>query len=95
MNRFFAVAQEPYEATRLSLDAAFGMPAGETTITPVGRAIKDSGGRVLLAIRTEHCQIPEIASAIASLTSSGDAEELTRAQYDALKPQIQPFRPPQ
>lgn len=79
----------------MSLDAAFDMPAGETSIIPASRASKDSSGRVLLAIRPDHPQAQEIAGAIAPLTSAGSAEELTRVQYDAMRPQVQPFRPPQ
>jgi hypothetical protein len=84
--RYFQVEPTAYEQTRLAVDAAWGFPAGETSIEPLASAPKDQSGNVLIAIRTIHCDMEPFFSAIAGLLASGDAVEITQEQYLAAMP---------
>lgn len=82
-SRFFIIFDHAaYEATRLSLDASRQMPQGETTYEPLATAPKASGG-VLLAIRSLHCEMPDIAAAVGHFLSNGQAQEISQQEYFA------------
>lgn len=85
--RYFNVNASAYEQTRLAMDAAWPFPEGETSIEPLATAPKDTNGNALVAIRSVHCGMEPFQSAIASLLASGDATEITQADYEAALPQ--------
>lgn len=87
--RYFVIAPQPYETTRLALDAQRNVPSGETTYEPLATAPRTQDGRALLAVRAEHCQLPEIAAAIAAMLASGDGTEISEAEYVAFLPPAQ------
>lgn len=86
-SRFFTVDPSAYEQTRLTMDAAWPFPQGETSIEPLATAPKDASGNVLIGIRSVHCEIEPFQSAIASLLGSGAATEITQTEYEAALPQ--------
>lgn len=83
---FRSISPQAYEDARLALDAAVPMPQGETVYEPLATAPKASNGDVLIAIRTEHCQIQPYKSAVEAMLASGDATEITQAEYEAALP---------
>lgn len=85
--RCFKAAIHAYESTRHALDAAVPMPQGETVYEPLANAPKTDNGDALIAIRTEHCQVEPYKSAVESMLASGDATEITQAEYEAALPQ--------
>ena len=84
--RYFQVEPTAYEQTRLAVDAAWGFPAGETSIEPLATAPKNASSHALVAIRAIHCDMEPFLSAIADLLASGDAVEITQEQYLATIP---------
>jgi hypothetical protein len=90
MTRYFRTADpDLYEATRLGLDAAWGLPNDRGTVTcipPLPIAQRDANGRVLLVVDAEWCEWPEVASMLPGLLASGAVEEITAADYEAALP---------
>jgi len=91
VNRFFLVDATAYEATRLNVDAAVGMPAGETCLRPAADAPRSSSGGVLVAVRAEHCEREPYKSAIDGLLASGAGQELNEPQWLAMFPAVTPL----
>jgi hypothetical protein len=85
--RFFATGDEElYEQTRLSLDAAWGLPNDRGTVTcinPAAVAHRDSLGRLLLAVADEWCEWEPAATVLPQLLASGAVEEIDAATYQA------------
>ena len=86
MNRYFRVLPQDYEQARLAVDAAWGFPAGETSIEPLATAPRYQSGQVLIAIRTVHCDLEPFKSAVEGLLANSDATEITQAEYEAALP---------
>lgn len=86
MNRFFVVQAMAYESTRLAVDAAVGMPSGETCLAPASVATKTSEGDVLVSVRTEHAEREPYKSAIDGLLQSGSGEEMSEAEWLSMFP---------
>lgn len=84
--RCFKIHPEPYEQTRLSLDAQREMPPGETTYEPLATAPRMPDGDVLLAVRAEHCDLPDIAAALAAMFANGWGVEISEDEYQAAIP---------
>ena len=84
--RFFRASSSLYEAIRSQLDAAYQVPAGETSITPADQAPIDDEGRCYVAVREEHCEQEPWLSGIQQAIAMG-AEEVTGEQYQAVLPQ--------
>lgn len=84
--KYFKIHAEPYEQTRLALDAERQMPPGETTYDPLATAPKAPDGDVLLAVLDEHCDLPWIASALVAMFASGWGVEISEAEYTAAIP---------
>jgi hypothetical protein len=86
--RYFRSSAETYEAVRSGLDAAFGYPDGvtETVWVPASVAPRDSQGRCLLAVRSESCERPQVASVLPQLLASGAVEEIDAETYMAALP---------
>lgn len=84
--RFFRIAPAAHESTRLSLDASRNMPVGETTFTPYAVAPKSDNGDALIAIRSKHCLLPDIAAHLAAMTQAGTCVEIDRATYFSFIP---------
>lgn len=92
-HRYFCISNhEAYETTRLSLDAVMQFPEGETVYAPLDSAPKAASGQVLLAIRTQHCDIPAIDAAILEMLANGWGVEVSGDQYAAMAPQVAPLR---
>lgn len=87
LRHFRSTNPQSYEAVRLSLDAAVPMPQGETVYEPLASAPRADNGDVLIAIRSEHCQMEPYKTAVESMLASGDAAEITKADYEAALPQ--------
>ena len=87
--RYFRAPESVYESVRLTLDAAWshGPASGtETCYEPAATAPRDGSGHLLLAVRSTFCSYPEVSSVLPGLLASGDVEELTAEQYEALLP---------
>ena len=70
-----------YEQVRLGLDASWGHVPPTTCIDPVDVAPQDAAGRILLAVRPEFCEYPEVAALLPTLLGSGAVEEITADEY--------------
>lgn len=79
--RYFRIHAEPYEQTRLALDAERQMPTGETVYEPLATAPRTPDGDVLLAV-----SLPWLADALAAMLANGDGEEISEADYTAAIP---------
>ena len=86
--RFFRASSSLYEAIRAQLDAAYQVPAGETSITPADQAPTDANGLCYVAVRDEHCATEPWLSGIQQALAAG-AEEVTEADYQAVLPQAE------
>ncbi len=98
MNRFFRTSPAIYSAARAGLDAAFGHPKivvlpddGTPILTlsclpPAEKAVTDADGLIIAVVRDEDCQMPEVGPLISALLASGEAEEVTDAEYFAALP---------
>ena len=86
--KYFRASQSVYENVRLSLDAAWGLPSQgqETCFVPASRAVRDSAGRLLLAVRDEFIALESVATVLPSLLASGAVEEIDEAAYRASLP---------
>lgn len=87
--RFFRAAPAVYEQVRVHLDAAWGNPSLDGTITciePETTAPHDAQGRVVLAVHDEFCQYSVAVDMLPQLLASGAVEEITEAEYRAAMP---------
>jgi hypothetical protein len=85
--RFFSTpSADLYDQTRLSLDAAWGLPNDRGTVTcinPVAAAPRDGQNRVLLAVADEWCEWEPAATILPQLLGSGAVVEISEADYQA------------
>ena len=83
MRYFRATDAAVYESIRLQLDAAWGLPnAGQQTCyTPAADALRDSVGRLLLAVDDAFCQYDPVSTILPALLESGAVEEIDAATY--------------
>jgi hypothetical protein len=72
-----------YEQARLSLDAVWGHVPPVTCIDPAVVAPRDTGGRIVLAVDDEFCQIQAASLMIQQMLGSGVADEIAEAEYMA------------
>ena len=86
--RFFRAPSSLYEAIRSQLDAAYQVPAGETSIPPAAQAPTDANGLCYVAVRDEHCATEPWLTGIAQALQAG-AEEVSEAEYMAVLPQAE------
>jgi hypothetical protein len=89
--RFFRAAVATYEAIRANLDAAWGLPNDNGTVTCIAAAAsapKDSQGRVLLAVNDEFATWEPAATLLPQLLASGAVDEISEAEYRAALPQV-------
>lgn len=87
--RFFRSSEAVYEQVRQQLDAAWGNPSLNGTITciePAETAPRDGEGRVVLAVRDEFVEFEAVAYILPSLLQAGHVEEITEAHYQAALP---------
>lgn len=87
--RFFRTpSDELYEGIRLQLDAAWGHPSPNGTVTciePAATAPRDSQNRIVLAVHDEFATWEPAASMLPGLIAQGMVEEIAESQYrDAL-----------
>lgn len=88
--RFFSSTDAVYEQARSVLDAAWSLPndKGTTTcIDPADVAPRDADGRVLLAVDDVFCEYPAAAQLLELMLGTGNAAEITEAEYRAALPQ--------
>ena len=88
--RFFRATPAVYEQVRVQLDAAWGNPSPNGTVTciePDATAPHDTQGRTVLAVHDEFCTFSVAADLLPQLLASGAVEEITQAQYMAALPQ--------
>jgi hypothetical protein len=82
--RYFRTADAAmYEQVRLGLDAAWGHQPPTTCVDPAVVAPRDSQGRILLAVRAEFAEFPEVVEMLPGLLASGSIEEIDQDTYDA------------
>jgi len=81
--RYFRADEAVSEQVRLSLDAAWGLPANGqiTCFAPANASPRDAQGRVLLAVDASFCEYAEVAAMLPSLLASGAVEEIDEATY--------------
>jgi hypothetical protein len=86
--RYFRSSDAVLEQVRLSLDAAWGLPANGqiTTLLPAADSPHDPQGRVLLAVRNEFCEYEAVAAMLPQLLAAGVVEEISEAEYMASLP---------
>ena len=86
MTRYFKIAPAAYEAARAALDSTLGLVQPETAFMPADRGPKTADGRILLAVRDAHSEIPVVALAISGILSSTDGVEIDRQEYQSHRP---------
>ena len=88
--RFFRADAATYEAMRLGLDAAWGLPNSGTRscYRPASEPYvpRDAAGRVYLAVHAEWCDWPAVAAVLPGLLESQAVEEVDRDAYMAAMP---------
>ena len=73
-----------YEAVRLTLNAAWGLPDGKGTVTcvaPESEALRDPQGRIVVAIKDFFCDWEPATTMLPELIAHGDISEITAEQY--------------
>jgi hypothetical protein len=83
--RYFRADEATYEAVRLQLDAAWGLPANgqESCYAPSVRGVRDADGLMLLAVNDEFATWEPAATVLPQLLASGAVTEITEADYRA------------
>jgi hypothetical protein len=90
--RFFRCesGDEFYEGVRSQLDAAWGLPNAQTKtatcIEPAATAVRDSDGRILLAVWAEFCEFTVAVDLLPQLLAAGAITEIDEATYRAAIP---------
>jgi hypothetical protein len=87
--RYFRTGRHDiYEATRLQLDAAWGLPSDgqQTCYEPLQTSLRDSDGRILLAVDDRFCDFDPVAALLPTLLGDGSIEEITHDLYHASLP---------
>jgi hypothetical protein len=81
--RYFRADEATYEAVRLQLDSAWGLPANgqESCFAPAARGVRDAGGLVLLAVNNEFATWEPAATVLPQLLASGAVEEIDAETY--------------
>jgi len=83
MRYFCTASDELYEHARLTLDAAWCHVLPVTCIDPAAVAPRDSQDRIVLAVNEEFCEYPAAAEMLSLVLGSGEAYEITEAEYRA------------
>lgn len=82
--RFFAANDDiRYEQARLALDQEWGHVHPTTCITPAAIAPRDSQNRIVLGVNNEFCEYPAAAAMLEFMLGTGEATEITEAEYRA------------
>jgi hypothetical protein len=88
--RYFRSSESVYESIRAMLDQAYGYPNAQTltltAIPPASSSVRDSSGRIYLAVSEAYCEYVLPAEMLPVWISSGDVEEVGEAAYFALLP---------
>jgi hypothetical protein len=81
--RYFRADEATYEAVRLQLDAAWGLPASgqESCYAPAVRGVRDADGLMLLAVNDEFATWEPAATVLPQLLASGAVEEIDEETY--------------
>jgi hypothetical protein len=86
MRYFRTPSDELYEGIRLQLDAAWGHPSPNGTITciePAATAPRDIEGRIVLAVHDDFATWEPAASMLPGLIQQGLVAEIDEATYRA------------
>lgn len=74
-----------YEYVRLQLDAAWGHPTADgstaTCFAPADSGVRDSDGRLMLAINNEFASYEPAASMLSVLIGTGQVEQIAEDDY--------------
>lgn len=90
--RFFRADPAVYESVRLSLNAAWGLPAeGQETCIPIVSLVTKQDGRAYFAARLEWCNLDAVVASLPGLLASGAVEEIDEATYRASLPTDPPM----
>lgn len=81
--RYFRADEATYEAVRQQLDAAWGLPSNgqQSCYAPPSSGVRDTAGRMLLAVNEEFAAWEPAASLLPQLLASGAVEEIDEATY--------------
>lgn len=88
--RFFRCdsGHQAYENARIALDQAWGHPTESTKtltcIEPAATAPHDAQGRIVLAVTDSFCEYPDAAAMLQFMIGTGEATEITEAEYVAV-----------
>lgn len=83
-HRYFRAAPAVYENVRLSLDAAWGLPAeGQETCIPPASLVTKPDGMAYFAASLEWCNLEVVAASLPGMLGSGAIEEIEQAEYFA------------
>lgn len=89
--RFFRATPANYDAVRLSLDAAWGLPAnGQETCIPPASICCRTDGYCYLAARRDWCEYEAVSASLPTLLASGTVTELSEPEF--LAGHALPFR---
>lgn len=85
MQRYFRATDAVYEQVRLTLDAAWGHPRGGTItcIEPAATSPRDQQGHIVLAVEQAFAEYPAAAAMLEFMLGTGQATEITEAEYRA------------
>ena len=87
MRYFRTVSDAVYEQSRLTLDAAWGLPNQKGTVTcidPAAKAPRDANGAIVLAVMDEFCEFTVAIDLLPQLLASGLVEEIDEPTYRAV-----------
>ena len=90
-SRYFAANPDAYQQLRAALDTAWGYPNEDTKTASCLPAPEDcptdADGRIAVMVLREYTEYEDAAPLIAAALASGNAIEITEAEYDALLPE--------
>lgn len=86
-HRYFAADEQTYEQVRATLDAAWGLPDDNGTVTclrpAADNAPRDGSGRVVVGVLPDWCSWEPAATLLPQLLESGAVQEISAAAYFA------------
>lgn len=93
MNRIFRSADATVDAVRAALDEAWGYPNPETltqtSLQPAADWPHDSQGRCYVTVSAAYCDYEAVAAMLPQLIASGQVEEITPEEYQAVFPPVE------
>lgn len=83
--RCFAIDRSAYDAARVQLDAALGLPCNgqATALPPSDQSPANAAGRVLLATAADWRGLEPLEALVADMVAAGLCQEIAARQYAA------------